>query len=172
MTDKLPPQVLLTEKQAKFVEAIARGMLAKDAYRTAYETEADDRAVSAEAAKLKRHPSIAMALQELLRSRRLQDMDSVGRVIGDTLEDQEAARQAGAYASVVAANRLRGNWQGLERQSIVFAAESLLSDDELVQRLAGDDPARIVAARTLLGVGEGFPEADDATQIATLEAEY
>ncbi len=33
MTDKLPPPVLLTEKQAKFVEGIGRGMLAKDAYR-------------------------------------------------------------------------------------------------------------------------------------------
>ncbi len=38
MTDKLPPPVLLTEKQAKFVEGIGRGMLAKDAYRLAYDT--------------------------------------------------------------------------------------------------------------------------------------
>jgi len=38
----------------------------------------------------------------------------------------------------------------------------LLSDEELIDRLAGDDPERIAAARTLLGVSEGFPEAGDA----------
>ncbi len=53
---------------------------------------------------------------------------------------------------------MRGNWQGIERQGIVFAAESLLSDDELIQRLAGDDPERI--ARLLLGAAEGFPEGE------------
>ena len=158
MTDKLPPPVLLTEKQAKFVEGVGRGMLAKDAYRMAYETEADDNAVRADAAKLKRSPAVSLALHELLRSRRVQDVDNVGRVISDTIEDQEAAREAGAHASVVAANRLRGNWQGIERQSFVFAAESLLSDRELIDRLAGEDPARIAAAKTLLGAGEGFPE--------------
>jgi hypothetical protein len=74
---------------------------------------------------------------------------------------------------------MRGNWQGIERQGIVFAAESLLSDDELVQRLAGDDPERIAAAKTLLGVAEGFPEGEPidteydeiATHAATHEGE-
>ncbi len=160
MTDKLPPPVLLTEKQARFVEGIGRGMLAKDAYRMAYDTEADDNAVRADASKLKQNPAVALALGELLRSRRLQDIDSVGRVISDTLEDQEAARVDSAHASVAAFARMRGNWQGIERQSIVFAAESVLSDDELIQRLAGDDPERIAAAKTLLGVAEGFPEGE------------
>ncbi len=179
MTDKLPPPVLLTEKQAKFVEGIGRGMLAKDAYRMAYDTEADDKAASAEAAKLKRHPGIAIALRELLRTKRVQDVDSVGQVITDTLDDQQAAREAGAYASVAAFARMRGNWQGIERQGIVFAAESLLTDRELIDRLAGDDPERIAAAKTLLGVAEGFPEPGEfiegeydeiATHAATHEA--
>ena len=160
MTDKLPPPVLLTEKQATFVECIGRGMLAKDAYRMAYETEADDKAVSAEAAKLKRHPGIALALKELLRSRRLQDIDNIGQVISDTLEDQDAARQRGADAAVATFARMRGNWQGIERQNFVFGAESLLSDRELIDRLAGEDPERIAAAMTLLGAAEGFPEGD------------
>ncbi len=149
MTDKLPPPVLLTEKQAMFVEGLGRGMLAKDAYRLAYETEADDNAVRADASKLKRNPAVALALGELLRSKRVQDIDSVGQVISDTLEDQDSARQDGAHASVAAFARMRGNWQRIERQGIVFAAESLLSDDELIQRLAGDDPERIAAAKTL-----------------------
>ncbi len=88
MTDKLPAPVLLTEKQARFVQAIASGMLSKDAYRLAYDTEADDNAVRADASKLKRNPAVALALGELLRSRRVQDIDSVGRVISDTLEEK------------------------------------------------------------------------------------
>ena len=63
MTDKLPPQVLLTAKQATFIEGIGRGMLAKDAYRMAYDTEADDNAVRADASKLKRNPAVALGCQ-------------------------------------------------------------------------------------------------------------
>jgi hypothetical protein len=88
-------------------------------------------------------------------------MDSVGELLADTKQDQEAARQRGSDAAVAAFARMRGNWLGIERQGIVFAAESLLSDDELIQRLAGDDPERIAAARTLLGAPSGFPESED-----------
>ena len=42
----------------------------------------------------------------------------------------------------------------------MFAAESLLSDEELIHRLAGDDPERIAAAKMLLGAAEGFPEGE------------
>ncbi len=180
MTEKLPPLTLLTEQQAKFVEAIGRGFPSRQAYDFAYpDNNMSNKSAAAEVAKLKRHPGIALALKELLRSKRIQDLDSVGQVISDTLDDQEAARQNGAHAAVAAFARMRGNWQGIERQGIVFAAESLLSDDELVQRLAGDDPERIAAAKTLLGVAEGFPEGEPidtefeeiATHAATHEGE-
>ena len=160
MTDKLPPQVLLTEKQAKFVHAIASGMLSKDAYRLAYDTEADDKSVGVRAAELKRNSAVAVALKEILRSKRLQDLDSVGELMADTKQDQQNARERGADAAVAAFARMRGNWLNLERQSIVFAAESLLSDRELIDRLAGEDPERIAAAKTLLGAAEGFPEGE------------
>ncbi len=157
MTEKLPPLTLLTEQQAKFVEAIGRGFPSRQAYDFAYpDNNMSNKSAAAEVAKLKRHPGIALALKELLRSKRIQDLDSVGQVISDTLD----ARQAGAHASVAAFARMRGNWQGIERQGIVFAAESLLSDEELIDRLAGEDPARIAAAKTLLGVAAGFPEGE------------
>jgi hypothetical protein len=168
MNDKLPPPTLLTAKQAKFVEGIARGMLAKDAYRMAFDTEAEDNAVRADAAKLRKKPAVALALRELLRNRRLADMDSIGELIADTKADQEAARQRGADAAVAAFARMRGNWLGIERQTLVLRPESLLSDAELIERLAGDDPARQAAAQVLLGVPDSF---EDAIQIATLDAE-
>ncbi len=87
-------------------------------------------------------------------------MPALGELMADVKQDQENARQRGADAAVVGFARLRGNFMGLERQTIVFAAESLLSDDELIERLAGDDPERIAAAKTLLGVAEGFPEGE------------
>ena len=171
MTDKLPPPVLLTEKQAKFVQAIASGMLSKDAYRLAYDTEADDKSVGVRAAELKRNSSVAVALKEMLRSKRLQDLDSVGELIADTKQDQAAARAGGAHAAVAAFARMRGNWLGVERQQLVFSAESLLSDRELIDRLAGGDPERIAAAKTLLGAGEGFPALDsEGNEITTHDA--
>jgi hypothetical protein len=162
MTDKLPPSVTPTAKQAKFVEGIARGLSAKDAYRSAYDTNADDNAVRADAAKLKRNPAVALALRELLRSRRLQDLDSVGELIADTKEDRLAAKEGGAHAAVAAFDRMRGNWLGVEKTTILIDPIQSLSDEELIHRLAGGDPVRIAAARTLLGPSEGFPEAVEA----------
>jgi hypothetical protein len=88
MTDKLPAPVILTAKQARFVECIAHGMLSKDAYRVAYDSDVDNKQAGVRAAEVKRSKAVAIALQEMLRSRRLQDMDSVGELIADTKEDR------------------------------------------------------------------------------------
>jgi len=168
MTDKLPPPVVLTAKQARFVECIAHGLSAKDAYRMAYDTEAEDNAVRADAAKLKQNPAVALALRELLRSRRLQDMDSVGELIADTKEDRLAAKESGAHAAVAAFDRMRGNWLGVEKTVIQLDPVQLLSDEELIQRVAGNDPVRIAAARTLLGAPDHFPE-DVETEYQEIE---
>jgi len=162
MTYKLPAPVTLTAKQARFVECIARGMLSKNAYSIDYDTDADDNAVRADAAKLKRNPAVALALREVLRSRRLQDLDSMGELIADTKEDRLAAKESGAHAAVAAFDRMRGNWLGVEKTTIQFDAVQMLSDEELIHRLAGDDPERIEAARKLLGAPEGFPDATEA----------
>jgi hypothetical protein len=162
MTDKLLPPVSLTAKQANFVDCIAHGMSAKDAYRIAYNTDADDNAVRADAAKLKRNPAVALTLREILRTSRLQDMDSVGELIADTKEDRLAAKENGAHAAVAAFDRMRGNWLGVEKTTIHLDPVQLLSDEELIRRLAGDDPKRIEAARTLLGAPDHFPEPDEA----------
>ncbi len=81
--------------------------------------------------------------------------------ISKTLEDQQAACANTTHAAVAAFARMRSNWLGAERQSVGFSAESLLSDQELIERLAGDDPEGVATARTLLGVGEGVPESDE-----------
>jgi len=159
MKDKLPPPVSLTAKQANFVDCIARGMLSKDAYRVAYDSDVDDKQAGVRAAEVKRSKSVAIALQEILRSRRLQDMDSVGELIADTKEDRLAAKENGAHAAVAAFDRMRGNWLGVEKTTIHLDPVQMLSDEELVHRLAGDDPKRIEAARTLLGAPDHFPEA-------------
>jgi len=81
----------------------------------AYDTDADDNAVRADVAKLKRNPAVALILRELLRSRRLQDLDSVGELIADTKEDRLAAKESEAHAAVAAFDRMRGNWLGVEK---------------------------------------------------------
>lgn len=159
--DKLPARTTLTEKQLHFVRCIASGMLPAAAYRISHDTNAGEDSVRAQAHQLKRKPHIALALHEALKHARAQDLDSPGKVIADTLQDQQAAREDKAHAAVAAYARMRGSWAGIERTSVVFAAESLLSDRELIERLAGDDPARIAAVQTLLGADDGFPEAQD-----------
>ena len=162
MKDNLSPPVMLTAKQARFVECIASGMLSKDAYRVAYDSNVDDKQAGVRAAEVKRSKAVAIALQEILRSQRLQDMDSVGELIADTKEDRLAAKENGAHAAVAAFDRMRGNWLGVEKTTIHLDPVQMLSDEELIQRLAGDDPQRIAAARLLLGAPDHFPEPDEA----------
>ena len=123
MTGELSPQVVLTDKQARFVKYAASGMLMKDAWRQATGSKCIDKSARVAAAKMKRIPGVALALAEVLRSKRLMDLDSVGQVISDTREDQEAARADKAHASVANFARMRGNWQSMERQNLLFARE-------------------------------------------------
>ena len=172
MSNKLLDSIELTEKQAKFVACIARGMTSKDAYQTAYNVspETDVKIVYANAANLKRNSKVAIALKHALRAARPQDLDSPGEVISDTKEAIERASAAGAHAAVMSGLRLRGNWAGIEKSTVTLRPENLLSDQELVERLAGEDPTRQAAAKTLLGVADSFQEA--LSEVEAEEAEY
>ena len=58
--------------------------------------------------------------------------------------------------------RQRLQAHGILRDRVVLTAESQLTDAQLVERLAGEDPVRLAAARQLLGAPRGFPEPQDA----------
>jgi hypothetical protein len=57
---------------------------------------------------------------------------------------------------------MRGNWLGVEKTTIHLDPVQMLSDEELIRRLAGDDPGRIAAARLLLGSPDHFPDSIEA----------
>lgn len=159
---KLEKTVELTPKQAKFVACMAKGMIARDAYRQAYDVApgTEDKCIAADAAQLKRRPNISLALREALRAARAQDIDSAGEIIADTKEAIQRASDAGQMAAVMSGLRLRGNWAGIEKQTITLRPENLLSDQDLVERLAGEDERRIAAAKVLLGTPDSFEDAE------------
>ncbi len=45
---------------------------------------------------------------------------------------------------------------GMLRDNVSMTMESSLSDEDLIQRMAGDDPAKLAVLRTMLGAKETF----------------
>ena len=52
--------------------------------------------------------------------------------------------------------RQLGQAVGALKDSVSMTMESSLSDEDLIQRMVGDDPAKIAAMRVLLGAPDGF----------------
>lgn len=152
----------LTKKQAKFAKLICMGHTGVGAYRAAYNVNGSmsDRACYAEAAKLKRHPTIALHVKEGLDQARLQDLDSIGRHIARTLDARERAELSGSDNVEAKLLDQLGKMHGAFRDTRVLVVENGMSDAELLARLARGSPERLEAAKQLLSVPSEFAESD------------
>ena len=166
----------LTAKQEKFAKGIAAGLTQSDAYRAAYSaSRMQPEQVWQEASRLRRNRKVAHRIEELLRVARIEDLTSVGKELRRTMDLQQEALTDRNHAAVASFQRQLNGAVGLTDRRIVLSYESSLSDSELIERLAGDDPDRIAAAWTLLGAPDHFtepPEDAEFEEIATPDATH
>ena len=149
----------LTAKQEKFAVGVAAGLTQSDAYRIAYNASGmQPKQVWEEASKLRRKPKVAQRIEELLRAARVQDITNIGREIRRTMDLQQEALAAGNHNASAAYQRMLMTTVGALERRLVLTVESQLSDEQLIERLAGGDLKKLAAARLLLGSAEGFPE--------------
>ena len=157
--------ITLTAKQEKFAVGVAAGLTQSDAYRAAYSaSRMKPEQVWQEASKLRQNHKVARRIDELLKVARTEDVTNLGREIRRTIDLQQEALAAGNHNASAAYQRMLMTTVGALQQRLVVTHESLLSDDELLHRLAGGDPERLAAARVLLGAPAGFPETFDETR--------
>ncbi len=155
----------LTPQEAQAAAYRAQGMSQSDAYRSAYNVKrAKPKTVHEKASRLFARDKVKARVRELLRGAKIQDIDSVGQAFDHLLRLLEKAEADGNYNAAAQLMRQRLQTHGMLRDRIVLSAESQLSDEQLIERLAGGDPERLAAARLLLGVAEGFPDTFDETR--------
>ncbi|MEE8099312.1 MAG: hypothetical protein V3T13_05205 [Hyphomicrobium sp.] len=95
-------------------------------------------------------------VRELLRLAKVQDIESAGESYAKMLEDMEAARADQNHNAVMGYTRIKMQAHGMLKDNVSMTMESSLSDEDLIQRMAGDDPVKLAALRTILGAPEGF----------------
>ena len=146
----------LTPKEAEFARLIAQGHTGAEAYRIAYQSEAKPEAVWASASQVRARAKVRLRIKDLLSQARLQDLDSIGEAIQRTKELIGLAADARNYSAAMKGNSDLLKMHGLLRDTLVVQWEQGLSDDQLVTRLAGNDPVRLEAARRLLSAPNSF----------------
>ena len=149
----------LTIQEAQAAAFRAQGMSQSDAYRQAFNvTRAQPKTVHEKASRLFARDKVKARVRELLRNARVQDIDSVGEAFDHLLRLIQKAETDGNLNAAAQLMRQRLQTHGMLRDTVVLTSESQLTDEQLIEKLAGDDPAKLAAARMLLGAGEGFPE--------------
>ena len=149
----------LTVVEAKAAALCARGFTQSEAYRQATgTTRAKPETVHKRASDMFKRAHVQGRVRELLRLAKVQDIETVGESYAKMLEDMEAARTDQNHNAVMGYTRIKMQAHGMLRDNVSMTMESSLSDEELLQRMAGADPARIAAMRVILGAQDSFGE--------------
>src|SRR5262245_10865684 len=137
--------MLKNTKRELFAQGLAKGLNVDKAY-----TEAGFAPGRANASRLKQHPEVQARLTELLAAGAERAEVNAERVVQMLVAAHDQAVEAKQYGPAVRAAELLGRRHGMFVDKTTFTAESQLSDDDLVKRLAGDDPAKVELLRGLL----------------------
>ncbi len=149
----------LTHVEARAAALCAQGFSQSEAYRQATgTTRAKPETVHKRASDMFKRAHVRGRVRELLRLAKVQDIESVGESYAKMLEDMEAARTDQNHNAVMGYTRIKMQAHGMLKDNVSMTMESSLSDKDLIQRMAGDDPAKLAALQTILGAPEGFEE--------------
>ena len=96
------------------------------------------------------------APQNALSASKLADLESLGEASQKLLEDIDAARERGNDNAVMGFTRIKMQMHGALKDAVSLSVEQRASDDDLIKSLAGDDPAKLAALRTILGAPNTF----------------
>jgi hypothetical protein len=116
-----------------------------DAFREAFadrvEPDQPDSSIHERACKMAAKPRIKARVAQLLDEARIQDMESVGSIYKQLCELLDKATEAANWTACAAFMRLKLQVNGLLKETVTLSMEQTISDDELVKRVAKDNPA-------------------------------
>ncbi len=149
----------LTPEESNAAKLRAQGLSQVESYRRAFDVKRmKPKTVYEKSSKLFAKPAMQTRVETLLRAARVEDIDSVGQAFDDLLRLLAKAETEGNLTAAANLMRQRLQAHGILRDRVTFTLEEQTSDADLIERLAGDDPAKLAALRVILGAPDGFEE--------------
>ncbi len=147
----------LSPQESRAAVLRAQGLTQADAYRQAFGVKrAKQKSVIERASRVFAKDNMKSRVRELLKAARVEDIDSVGQAFDDLLRLLAKAETDGNWTAAANLMRQRLQAHGILRDRVAFTLEQQASDDDLIKSLAGDDPAKLAALRTILGAPNTF----------------
>lgn len=165
----------LSVKQARFAALVAQGSTYSDAYRATHpRSRVKGNSLYVEASKLAALPNVRRRLNELLSQAKVEDMISAPRMLEWLWRGLEASFNAENFTAF--ANLLRQGNQivGILKNELIVSGEKALTDQELIERMAGGDKKRARMLKSIFGGKPGKTETtpeneEDVTSPATID---
>jgi hypothetical protein len=152
MPRKLKDADGLTPNEARFAFYLCEGQSQKDAFKKAWpKSRATAASIHERASHLANSPAIKARCREILSQKKLSDLDNAPQAFKDLLSALQAATDARNWTAVAALSRLRLDCLGLLKSSHAGMADHGLSDEILLDKLAGSNPELRKQLKGLLG---------------------
>ncbi len=147
----------LTPQESQAAVLRATGMSQAAAWRQAFNRpRVKPQTAWTEASKVFSRPNVSQRVDALLRAAKVEDLDSICQAVDDLLQLITKCVEEGNLTAAANLMRQRLQVHGALRDRLLITPEERASDADLIERLAGDDPAKAAALRQVLGAKEGF----------------
>ena len=142
----------LTPQEGRYAAYLCQGMTQVDAFRRTWpKTRATAASIHERASRLANKPAIKARCREILAQMKLSDLDNAGQAYRDLLAALEQATASRNWTATAQLSRLRLDCLGMLRSSHAGPVDLGISDENLLQRLAGDDHELRKQLQRLLG---------------------
>ncbi len=149
----------LTPQESQAAVLRATGMSQAEAWRQAFNRpRVKPQTAWTEASKVFSRPKVSQRVSELLKTARIEDIDSVGAAFDDLLRLLTKAEDEGNLTAAANLMRQRLQAHGILRDRVTLTLAETTSDADLIEQLSGGDVKMAAALRAMLGAAEGFGE--------------
>jgi hypothetical protein len=142
----------LTFGEGRFANHLAHGMGQAEAFRQTWpKSRASAASVHERASRLANSPAVKARVREILAQMKLSDLDNAPQAYRDLLTSLEEAKASKNWTAVAALSRLRLDCLGMLKTSHAGIGDHGLSDEILLDKLAGDNVELRKQLQQLLG---------------------
>ena len=153
----------LTYGEGRFANFLAHGLSQKDAFRKAWpKSRATAACVHERASRLANSPAVKARVREILGAMKISDLDNAPQAYQDLLSALQAATDARNWTATAALSRLRLDCLGMLKTSHAGMGDHGLSDETLLDKLAGANPELRKQLKGLLG-SDNFESPDPSS---------
>lgn len=145
----------LTPQESRFAVLVTQGMSQTAAYRVAYDKpRVKGNTASSRASDIARMPRVAAYIKELYRARKKNDLMSSAEWLAGCISDLENARSRNADTAVASLQRVIA--QGLGELSETLTVDNRMTDEQLLEQLAGTNPEAAAMIKRLISGKQAF----------------